>query len=162
MAVAGLAIALLAVALVVGGIRPPVAADADGGGQASRTAGRTEEMARTAEGVALLPLPAGASLRDLVGQEVAARGVQVQAVSADEGFRVGSSGRDRVWVQLLAARESTLQVRTGQRLDFQGRAVANPARFPSSVGVDEAEGARVLEEQGAHLQVDPASLRLAP
>lgn len=109
----------------------------------------------TVAGRPLLPLPAG-RLTPYVGQTVTARGAPVQSVVADEGFWVGQSATDRVWVQLELApgRESPVHVRVGDIVDFRGAVVANPPGFARQAGVTAAEGAAQLEDQGAHLAVN--------
>jgi hypothetical protein len=119
----------------------------------------------SADGTALLPLSAAAGpngeLGALVGRTVTAQGVAVQSVPSDEGFWVGSSETDRVWVQLtVPAGESPYQVQPGQRLDFTGPMTAHGADFPQRVGVDAAEGADQLAGQAAHVEVAKADLRV--
>ncbi len=113
----------------------------------------------------LLP-PAGVAgpdgeLTGLVGQEVRATGVPVQAVAADEGFWVGTGDVDRVWVQLVGDGESPFAVRDGGVVDFTGRVVGHDAGFAGQVGVDPAEGAEQLTRQAAHIEVEHSDLRPA-
>lgn len=109
----------------------------------------------TVDGPSPVPLRAG-RLAAYVGKTVTARGAPVQSVVADEGFWVGQSVTDRVWVQLELApgRESPLHVRAGDVVDFRAAVVANPPGFARRVGVTAAEGAAQLEVQGAHLAVN--------
>lgn len=117
----------------------------------------------TAGGTALLPVSqaadANGSLAGLVGQEVAAEGVAVESVPADEGFWVGTSATDRIWVQLEGEGESGYAVRPGDRVSFRGQLVANPAGFAQRSGVDAGEGAAQLDRQAAHVTVRQADLR---
>ena len=83
----------------------------------------------------------GGDLTSAVGKTVTARGVVVQSVPADEGFWLGPSETDRVWVQLGGTGESGYVVRQGDRVEFTGRVVANDPGFAARVGVDSAEGA---------------------
>ncbi|WP_214402653.1 hypothetical protein [Pseudonocardia lacus] len=119
----------------------------------------------SAGGTALLPLSASAgpdgALTALVGQDVTAQGVVVQSVPSDEGFWVGGSETDRVWVQLtVPAGESPYTVQPGQRLDFTGPLTAHGADFAQRVGVDAAEGADQLTREAAHVEVAKADLRV--
>jgi len=80
----------------------------------------------------LLPVPR--DLRRLSGEAVRARQVRVVAVPADEGFWVGRSETDRIWVQLTGTAESGRDVRAGQLATFTGRLRAHGAAFPDRVG----------------------------
>ena len=114
----------------------------------------------------LLQLVAGGSaataLAEFAGQPATATGVQVLSVPADEGFWVGSSDTERVWVQLTGgAGESPYQVQEGDTVDFEGTVVAHDEAFAAEVGVDEANGAAQLTEQGHHLEVAKSAVQLA-
>ena len=85
-------------------------------------------------------------------------GVPVQSVPADEGFWVGTSETDRIWVQLIGIGESSYTIAAGNTVDFAGEVVASPAGFPAEVGVDATEGAEQLIAQGAHIEVPRARL----
>jgi hypothetical protein len=88
----------------------------------------------------LLPLSGGAGpngeLTELVGQTVTARGSTVLSVPADEGFWVGTSETDRLWVRLSGPDESGYVVMQGDRVDFTGKIEAHDAAFARQVGVD--------------------------
>ena len=117
-----------------------------------------------ADGTAVLDPAAPADpapvLGRVTGQQVTGTAVQVLSVPADEGFWVGSSDAQRVWVQLTgAAGESPYQVRQGDRVDFAGTVAAHDGQFPATVGVDEAEGAAQLAAQAQHVEVDRAALK---
>ena len=101
----------------------------------------------------------GGELTSAVGKTVTARGVVVQSVPADEGFWLGPSETDRVWVQLGGTGESGYVVRQGDRVEFTGRVVANDPGFAARVGVDSAEGADQLTRQAAHIAVAKSDLR---
>ena len=105
---------------------------------------------------------AAAGLGGIAGETATATGVQVLSVPADEGFWVGSSDTERVWVQLTgAAGESPYQVQEGDVLDFEGAVVAHDQAFPTEVGVDEASGAAQLTEQGHHIEVEKSAVQLS-
>jgi hypothetical protein len=116
----------------------------------------------TVGGAALLPLAGAAgpdgSLAGRVGEQVTASGATVQSVAADEGFWVGTSETDRVWVQLQGGGESDYLVRPGDRVEFDGPLVAHDDAFAAEVGVDPAEGADQLTGQGAHVEVQQSDL----
>jgi hypothetical protein len=141
-----------------GAAPPPGTGASEPGGAGGGSAGTL-----TAGGAALLPVSGAAgpdgSLSGLVGQQVSAAGVAVQSVPANEGFWVGTSDADRVWVQLLGEGESDYVVRPGDRVEFTGRLVGHDEGFAGAVGVDQAEGARQLTGQAAHVEVPQAELR---
>ena len=120
----------------------------------------------TADGRSVLALAAGpdagTALGGLADQPVTATGARVLSVPADEGFWLGSSDAERVWVQLTGeAGESPYQVREGDLVDLEGTVAPHGAGFPAEVGVDDAEGAQQLAEQAAHLTVTKSSVRLS-
>ena len=120
----------------------------------------------TADGRSVLELGASADpsggLGSATGQAVTGSAVQVLTVPADEGFWVGTSDADRVWVQLTGASgESPYTVQEGDSVDFTGSVVPHDAGFADQVGVDEAEGASQLTGQAAHLEVPRSGLVLA-
>ncbi len=91
-----------------------------------------------------------------------AGGQPVQSVPADEGFWVGNSTTDRVWVQLAGAGESGYTVKPGDRVSFTaGKVVATGPAFAGQVGVNAAEGAAQLTAQGQHISVAKGDLRLS-
>ena len=132
---------------------------------AGPAAGSGQGRIVTAGGDDVLQLAAGAdaaaALGGLSGQPVTGTAVRVLSVPADEGFWVGSSDQDRVWVQLTGeAGESPYQVTEGDVVDFEGTVVAHDESFASTVGVDEAAGAAQLTEQGSHLEVAKSAVKL--
>jgi len=112
-----------------------------------------------AQGEPVLPLPPGRTLARYAGQEVRGRRVPVQSVASDEGFWVGPSETQRVWVQLTGAGESPFVIRRGQRVSFTGRMVPNPPGFAGAVGVDPAEGAALLEAEAQQVEVPIVGIR---
>lgn len=120
----------------------------------------------TADGRQVLQLAAaldsGSALAGLVDQSVTATGARVLAVPADEGFWLGTSESERIWVQLTGeAGESPYQVQEGDLVDFEGTVVSHQAGFAEQVGLDAAEGAEQLDGQTAHLEVAKSSVRLS-
>ena len=116
-----------------------------------------------AEGKTVLPLanPSG-DLSAYSGQTATSTSVKVQSVPADEGFWVGSSAQDRVWIQLTgAAGESPFTVKAGDSVAFTGTVVKNPDGFAEQAGVTSDEGASMLESQGYHIAVSRSALKLA-
>lgn len=117
------------------------------------------DLRQSDNGQPLLPPPA--NLPALAGAPVTAENVPVLEVSANEGFWVGDAARGRVWVQLATGAESPQQVQAGQRVSFSGLVEAHDGAFPAQVGVDDAEGAALLAQQGAHVTADPATVAVA-
>ena len=133
----------------------------------SATASAGGDSPLSAGDAALLPLAsaagAGGDLTQYVGDPARATGVRVQSVPTDEGFWVGTSATDRVWVQLTATGgESRFRVKAGDRVDFSGgEIVANAAGFVEEIGITAAEGARQLTAQKAHIEIPARSLKLS-
>lgn len=120
----------------------------------------------TADGRSVLALAAGtdaaSALGGLTGQPVTATGARVLSVPADEGFWLGTSETERVWVQLTGeAGESPYQVQEGDLVDFEGTVEAHDGAFAEQSGVDDAEGAQQLADQAAHLTVAKSAVRLS-
>ena len=119
----------------------------------------------TAGDTSVIPLTAGAdpagALTALAGQPAQGTAVQVLSVPADEGFWVGSSDTERVWIQLTGEGESPYQVQAGDIVDFQGTVVPNPSGFSEQTGIAEADGAMQLTQQGHHIEVDKAAVSLS-
>lgn len=117
----------------------------------------------TAEGTSLLPLAAATSdagLVEFVGQSAVARGVRVLSVTADEGFWVGTSGTERVWVQLTGAGESPYTVRPGDRAYFLGTLVSQSAGYARTACAGDPASVELLTAQGAHVEVPQDHLTL--
>jgi RNA polymerase sigma factor (sigma-70 family) len=149
--------ALLAVQLANGPeARPPAPAPA-----VVTSAPTVGDPTLISEGRAILPLTGRPPLSRYAGSPVQARGARVQQIAANEGFWVGSGGRDRVWVQLTGTGESGVQVKPGHKVTFVGRMVENPPGFARRAGVTPDEGAGLLEQQGHHIEVPADRLRLS-
>ena len=85
----------------------------------------------------------------------------VESVPADEGFWVGTSATDRVWVQLAVSAESPIRVETGDAVSFVGILRPLPATFAEDVGLTREEGAQQLADQGQYVAVDAAAVQLS-
>lgn len=122
-----------------------------------------DDVLVTAGGVAVLPLVlagSDAALPAVVGEPVTADGVVVQAVVTDKGFWVGPSADQRVFVRFVIDGESEVDITDGQTVDFDGVVVEAPNGLVQEMGLTEAEGAPLLEEQGAYIQVEPSDLEV--
>ena len=134
------------------GDRGTAAAPADNGG-GTLTVGSTDLLASSAN---------LGKLGALGGQQAVGRNVNVQSVVADEGFWVGSSAADRVFVYLTPeARksngESGFQVKAGQSIDLNGTVAK--LKDAGSLGVTDSEGAAQLQKQGSYITA--TSVRLS-
>jgi RNA polymerase sigma factor (sigma-70 family) len=118
------------------------------------------DLTLTSEDRAILPLTGRPPLSRYAGDPVRAQGVRVQQVAADEGFWVGTSPRDRVWVQLTDTRESRPRIERGDRVSFTGRMVEHQPGFARRAGVIASEGAGLLDQQGYHVEVGAGRLRV--
>lgn len=139
--------------------------DASASGADGAGAGSGAGPIVTADGESVLEVAAEAdpaALTGLVDQPATGTRAEVLSVPADEGFWVGTSDEERVWVQLTGeAGESPYQVKEGDSVDFEGTVVAHDETFAEEVGVDAAEGAEQLNAQGAHLEVVKSDVRLS-
>ena len=149
---------------------PPAGGPPVGGGQPVE--GRSVEGSAgtvLVDGAPMLPLAAaadvglGGDLSAFGGHEAVGVSVRVQSVVADEGFWIGTSTRDRVWVQLVGPPpESPYQVRKGDTVSFRAPVRKNSAGFAHRVGVSASEGAAMLTAQKQHISVWKKSLKLSP
>ena len=137
---------------------------ADGG--AGGGAGGGQGQIVTAGGDSVLDIATGADaasgLGALADQPVTGTAVQVLSVPADEGFWVGTSDEQRVWVQLTGEEgESPYQVTEGDLVNFEGTVVAHDGGFAEQVGLAEADGAAQLTEQASHLEVAKSAISVS-
>ena len=131
-------------------------------GQPAGTTGTAAAGALTAGGTSLLPVPDG-GLGSAVGQYAQGRDVTVQSVvqgqedpDAREGFWVGSSEQDRVYVEWggdVGANESDYQPNFGDKVNLTGpvhEAPQDPAQTLNLSGGD----AQLVRSQGAYVNAD--------
>jgi hypothetical protein len=80
--------------------------------------------------------------------------VRVQVVANDEGFWVGDSPSDRVFVAIDPRTETTLgTVRVGDRVNLEGRVRDAPGDAERRFDLT-ADDAELLDEQGAYVDAD--------
>jgi len=116
----------------------------------------------TAAGTNLLGAASVAALSAQDTQQAVGRAVKVQSVPADEGFWVGTSEQDRLWVQLSGTRgESDYKVKQGDTVDFTGTVTKAASDFATKAGVTAAEGADQLTQQGYYVSVPASSVKLS-
>ncbi len=117
----------------------------------------------TSEDAVVLGATSGSptALRTHLGKTAVGTAVRVQSVPADEGFWVGTSATNRVWVQLIGAGESPYTIKAGDTLAFSGKVTAHDGTFASQVGVDTTEGAPQLTTQAAHIAVAKTAVKVA-
>ena len=138
--------------------------DAGAGGHASADREATEGTggaSLAAEGEDLLAA-SGGSLVDRAGEAVTGT-AQVESVVSDEGFWVGSSAQERVFVFLTpeARRsngESGFQVIAGQTVELTGTLTALADAPEAAEGVTSDEGRSQLDAQGAFVSADSVTL----
>jgi hypothetical protein len=93
-------------------------------------------------------------------QPAEATSAPVESVVSDEGFWVGTSAEDRIFVRLVTGgAESPVQVEAGRPISFSGTVTTNPPDVETAFGVTAAEGAALLTQQGHHIEVPVAELR---
>lgn len=124
-------------------------ADAQEGADADVQPGKV-----TVGGATVYPLSEGLTVGDYDGQDAIGRNVPVESVVADEGFWIGTSADDRIFVLLTnTGPESTPEVEAGDTIDFEGVVVKHGDDFAQSVGVDGDEGAQRLNALAGHLEI---------
>ena len=115
----------------------------------------------TAAGTVLLSAATTADLGTHEGQEATGQAVRVQSVPSDEGFWVGTSEQNRLWVQLSGVRgESDYQVAKDDTVDFTGVVTRTPSGFAADKDVTTQEGGDQLTTRDFHLSVPWSSIRL--
>ena len=167
-ALLGLLGLLLLLSLLAGALAGNNDNDAD---SSAATGNRTGAAAGAAAGAGVLTVGSTDLLANranlgkigsLRGQDATGKGVLVQSVVADEGFWVGSSAAERVFVYLSpearkTTGESGFQVKAGQKIDLSGQ-VTRLDKGADTLGVTDAEGARQLQNQGAYVVADSVRL----
>ena len=108
----------------------------------------------TIDGSAVPPVPStGLAIR--AGQIVAARGLTVEAVPADEGFWLRVSPDLRIWVRLIGRGESPLSITPGLVVDLDGLLRRHdPADVPADV-------AAAVADVGVYVEVRFDGVRIA-
>jgi hypothetical protein len=141
----------------------PAAPPAAASGAAQPDAGQAGSPGTvTAAGENLLSDPTAAGLGGHSGEQALGRAARVESVPADEGFWVGTSEKNRVWVQLTGVRgESDYKVKEGDSVDFTGTVTRADEGFAAKAGVTPAEGAGQLTDQGIYLLVQSSTVKLS-
>lgn len=98
------------------------------------------------------------SLRALIGRQVTASGVNVEAAPAHNGFWIGSA-QARVWVELTGPLKP-LHIQASDRVVFTGVLAGNGPSFPADVEVTSRQDAALLDRQGAHINVLTTKIRV--
>ena len=149
---------LLALGLIGFMIFAGLTGDSEAGsaGTAAEGAGAAPaEGTVSAEGTDLLPIASSdGDLTQYEGRSVEARSVPVESVVSDEGFWVGNSVEERVFVRLALEGESGPDVDAGDRVDLSGTMTSAPDGFAESLGVTPEEGADQLEQQGTYIEAN--------
>jgi hypothetical protein len=140
-------LAILLIALIGGD-------DGDDGNAAGSDAGQL-----TAGTAKLLP-PPSAGLTALVGETATGKDAVVQSVNGNEGFFVGSSATDRVYVEwggdVGEDETSRFQPRKGQRVNLTGPVQAAGPRQLEKLKLS-APDAELVRSQGAFVNADRVS-----
>ena len=138
------------------------AAPSDAASPGAGASGGASGAALTVGGQDDLLALTGASLAGRSGQPVSGT-AEVQSVVSDEGFWVGSSTDERVYVFLTpAARkangESNFTVKAGQTVQVEGELATTASSPKSLTGVTGGEGLSQLKNQGAFVQASSVAL----
>lgn len=152
---------LLALGLLIAALAGAFSGDKARGGKAS-SSGASAGPGLAAGGTALLPPRAG-GLKPLVGKTAKANDVVVQSVvqhagnpDALEGFWVGSSQKDRVYVEWggeVGTDESNFRPKVGEHVRLTGPVRPAPAHAARTLRLD-ADDARLVSSQGGYVNAD--------
>ena len=150
----GLAVVIALIALLSG------AGGGDGGGAASTqpTAPTVERPTPTAgtlsaDGEELLPVPDGGA-SDFAGRGAEGTGVEVVEVNRGEGFWVGTSQEERVYVEYggdvgeTEQGSESFEPRVGDKVNLKGEVRPAPEEPGQTLNITDAEDARLLTQQG--------------
>jgi len=111
----------------------------------------------TAGGTSLLPVPV-AGLSDFAGMDGEGKSVVVQSVNANEGFFVGMSDTDRVYVEYgggVGSDESDgYKPKQGDKVNLTGPVKAAPEDPAKTLKLADAADADLVKQQGAYLNAD--------
>lgn len=133
----------------------PTQAPAEAGAGAAAGAAGT----LTAGGASLLPVAKAGKLTDAVGDPATGRNVTVQKIVPGQGFWVGSSASDRVYVELggdvgqdeQPAGDAKLKV--GDKVNLTGETRPAPEDPAKTLNLD-AKSAETVKSQGIFLNAD--------
>jgi hypothetical protein len=144
----GLLLAALLAVLLISSIR---GSDGDDGGTTGSNAGRLSAGTAT-----LLP-PPSAGLSGLVGETATGTEVVVRSVNGNEGFFVGSTATDRVYVEwggdVGRDEASRFQPQEGQRVSLTGPVQAAGPGQTKKLKLSAAD-AELVRSQGAFVNAD--------
>ncbi len=118
--------------------------------------GKGDSGQLTAEGMELLPPPAS-GLSSLAGSTAVGKATVVQSVNGNEGFFVGSSASDRVYVEwggdVGENEPSQFQPEKGQKVDLAGPLKAATLKEVAKLKLT-AGDARFVKSQGGFVNAD--------
>jgi hypothetical protein len=153
---------LLALGLLIAALAGAFSSGDDKSGDQSSGGGAAAGAGLAAGGTALLPPPAD-GLKPLVGKSASADDVIVQSVvknaenpDAMEGFWVGSSKTDRVYVEWggdVGADESDFRPKVGEHVRLTGPVRPAPANPERTLNLDAAD-AQLVRSQGGYVNAD--------
>ena len=144
-----------------GGTTGTSSSSSSGSGTSGTGSGAGHGASLTADGQDLLAV-AGSNLAARAGQSVTGT-AEVQSVVSDEGFWVGNSAQERVFVFLTpearkSQGESGFTVTAGQAVQLRGAMTALAQAPDAGEGATADEGRAQLEQQGAYIRADAVSL----
>ena len=94
------------------------------------------------------------------GQTVRAQQVKVYSAPGDEGFWVGESAADRIWVDLDTGEPLSRRVAAGRRVSFVGKLAPNGQEVLTEPSVGGPPDVDQLKRQGFHVHIDEATLEI--
>ena len=155
-----LLLGLLAVAAVIALIALVSGGNDEGGGSASTqaTAPTVEQPTPTAgtlsaDGEELLPIPDGGA-SDLAGREAEGTGVEVVKINPGEGFWVGTSQEERVYVEYggdvgeTEEGSESFEPQVGDKVNLRGEVRPAPEEPEQTLNITDEQDARLVTQQG--------------
>ena len=143
-------LALLALLLLIGLLIALLGGDDDNGNAGNR---QSNPAALTVGGQPLSPT----GIKQQIGQDASGKNVVVQQVIADEGFTVGTSKQDAIYIEYGGAAGKTEggyhPKQAGERVTLDGPVRPAPADPAETLRLPAAEAARV-EQQGAYINAN--------
>lgn len=130
--------------------RTPPPADGGAGGEAGRL---------TAGGTQILPANGDQDLEQYIEQEARGERIRVQEVVQDEGFFVGTSQQDRVYVEFGGdvgeneANAASFTPKVGDEVNLTGPVRPSPAEPEQTLNLD-PEDAEQVRKQGIYVNAD--------
>jgi len=129
----------------------------DTGGDSGDAEGGAGSLTSDGQNVFAEILGGPGALEGLLGKDAEGTSVTVQEVVNEDGFWVGTSEEDRVFVEIEDDGAASIDVAKGDTVSFTG--VIEQNIEAETYGLREEQGAQQFRDQGAHVQVQAGDLK---